>query len=42
VGAANSGGRQGPLSNAISRVDNARDQLGANITFQLGQGNLMF
>ena len=42
LAAANSGGRQGPLSNAISRVENARDQLGANISFQLGQGNLMF
>jgi hypothetical protein len=35
-------GRQGPLSNAISRVENGRDPIGANITFQLGQGNLMF
>jgi hypothetical protein len=34
--------RQGPLSNAISRAQNARDQLGANVTFTLGQGNLMF
>jgi len=34
--------RQGPLSNAISRVENARDQIGANITFTLGAGNLFF
>ena len=34
--------RQGPLSTAISRVQNARDQLGANLTFTLGAGNLMF
>jgi hypothetical protein len=34
--------RQGPLSNAISRVQNARDQIGANITFRLGTANLMF
>ena len=42
LAAANSVGRQGPLSNAISRVENARDPIGANITFQLGQANLMF
>jgi len=42
LAASNSVGRQGPLSNAISRVENARDQIGANITFTLGQGNLMF
>jgi hypothetical protein len=34
--------RRGPLSNAISRVENARDQIGANITFTLGSGNLFF
>ena len=34
--------RAGHISNAVSRVENARDQIGANITFQLGQGNLMF
>ena len=34
--------RRGPLSNAISRVENARDQVGANITFTLGSGNLFF
>ena len=42
IAAANSVQRQGPLSNAISRVENARDAIGSNITFQLGQGNLMF
>lgn len=34
--------RAGHLSNAVSRVENARDQFGANVGFQLGQGNLMF
>lgn len=34
--------RQGPLSNAISRVENARDQIGSNIAFTLGTGNLFF
>jgi hypothetical protein len=34
--------RQGPLSNAISRVENARDQIGANVTFSLAAGNLFF
>src|SRR4029079_8681202 len=42
IAAANSVQRQGPLSNAISRVENARDAIGSNITFQLGQGSLMF
>jgi hypothetical protein len=42
IAAANSTQRQGPLSNAISRVENARDPIGSNITFQLGQANLMF
>jgi hypothetical protein len=42
LAAANAGLRGGPLSNAISRVENARDPIGANITFTLGQGNLMF
>ncbi len=42
LAATNSVGRQGPLSNAISRVENARDPIGSNITFTLGQGNLMF
>ena len=35
-------GRAAHLSNAISRVENARDQFGANLNFVLGQGNLMF
>ncbi|CAN90335.1 hypothetical protein sce0178 [Sorangium cellulosum So ce56] len=34
--------RQGRISNAISRVQNARDQFGSNINFQLGKGNLMY
>jgi hypothetical protein len=34
--------RAGHISNAVSRVENARDPIGANVTFQLGQGNLMF
>ena len=42
LAAANSMQRQGPLSNAISRAENARDQIGANITFTLGTGNLFF
>jgi hypothetical protein len=42
LAAPNAGARGGPLSNAVSRTENARDQIGANITFQLGQGNLMF
>ena len=42
IAAPTSSQRQGPLSNAISRVENARDQIGANITFTLGAGNLFF
>jgi hypothetical protein len=34
--------RGGHISNAISRVENGRDQIGANITFTLGAGNLFF
>ncbi len=34
--------RGGKISNAVSRIENARDQIGANVTFQMGQGNLMF
>ena len=34
--------RGGKISNAISRVENARDQIGANVTFNLGTGNLFF
>jgi hypothetical protein len=34
--------RQNRASNAGARVVNARDQLGSNINFRLGQGNLMF
>jgi hypothetical protein len=36
------GGRANRLDNAIARVLNARDQVGDNVTFQLGQGNLLF
>jgi hypothetical protein len=36
------GQRQNRIDNALSRVLNARDQVGDNVTFQLGQGNLMF
>jgi hypothetical protein len=34
--------RQSRISTAISRVLNARDQFGSNMSFQLGKGNLMF
>jgi hypothetical protein len=34
--------RQNHISNALSRVMNARDLLGSNINFRLGQGDLMF
>jgi hypothetical protein len=34
--------RQNRISNAVSRVLNARDQFGSNMSFQLGKGNLMF
>jgi hypothetical protein len=40
--AAPASSRGGRISNAVSRVENARDPIGANITFQLGQGNLFF
>jgi hypothetical protein len=40
--AAPASSRGGSLSNAISRVENARDQIGANINFTLGAGNLFF
>ncbi len=42
LGAATWSQRRGPLSNAISRVENARDQIGGNINFTLGAGNLFF
>jgi len=42
LAAATSQQRVGALSNAISRVQNARDQIGSNITFTLGAGNLFF
>ncbi|WP_438017752.1 hypothetical protein WMF18_01035 [Sorangium sp. So ce315] len=34
--------RLGRIASAISRVQNARDQFGANITYRLGRGNLMY
>ena len=34
--------RQSHISTALSRVQNARDQIGSNITFRLGAGDLMF
>jgi hypothetical protein len=40
--AAPASSRGGRISNAVSRVENARDQIGANVTFVLGQGNLFF
>jgi len=40
--AAPASSRGGKISNAVSRIENARDQIGSNITFTLGQGNLMF
>jgi hypothetical protein len=39
---ASASARAGRISNAVSRTQNARDQIGANVTFKLGQGNLMF
>jgi hypothetical protein len=34
--------RQSHISTALSRVQNARDQIGSNITFRLGAADLMF
>lgn len=34
--------RGGRISNAVSRVQTARDQIGANINYDLGPGNVMF
>ncbi|WP_437724930.1 hypothetical protein [Sorangium sp. So ce861] len=34
--------RESRISIALLRVQNARDQFGSNITYQLGQGNLMY
>lgn len=42
LAASNASTRQNRISNALSRVMNARDQFGSNIDFQLGQGNLMY
>jgi hypothetical protein len=40
--AAPASARGGRISNAVSRVENARDPIGANINYHLGPGNLMF
>ena len=40
--AAPASSRGGKISNAVSRIENARDTIGANVTFVMGQGNLMF
>jgi hypothetical protein len=40
--AAPASSRGGVISNAVSRVQNARDPIGANINYHLGSGNLMF
>jgi len=42
LAASNASTRQNRISNALSRVMNARDLFGSNINFQLGQGNLMY
>lgn len=34
--------RGGRISNAVSRVESARNPIGANIDYRLGEGNLMF
>jgi hypothetical protein len=34
--------RSARISNAVSRVENARDHFGSNISYRLGQGHLMF
>jgi cytochrome c peroxidase len=42
IAATNFADRNAHLSNAVSRVENARDQFGSNINYTLGQANLMF
>jgi hypothetical protein len=42
LGAPTSVERENGISNALARLNDARDQVGANVTFQLGQGNLMY
>lgn len=42
VAATSSSQRQTRIINALSRISAGRSQFGAGITFQLGQGNLMF
>jgi hypothetical protein len=40
--AAPASSRGGPISNAVSRAETARNPIGANINYNLGPGNLMF
>jgi len=42
LSATTSAARQTRISNALARIATGRAQFGSNITFQLGQGNLMF
>jgi len=42
LSATTSGQRQTRITNALARIATGRAQFGTNITFQLGQGNLMF
>jgi hypothetical protein len=40
--AATASQRQGRITDALARIASGRSQIGSNISFQLGQGNLMF
>jgi len=42
LSAASASQRQLRIANALSRISSGRGQVGSGITFQLGQGNLMF
>jgi hypothetical protein len=42
LGATSPSERQTRIENALSRIVNGRGRFGSNITFELGQGNLMF
>jgi hypothetical protein len=42
LSATSSSQRKLRITNALTRIINSRGQFGSNITFQLGQGNLMF
>lgn len=42
LSATSSSARQVRIANALTRLTHGRGQFGSNITFQLGQGNLMF